>query len=227
MLVKHWMSKDPMTIDENDAMDKAIKIMKQHNIRMLPVTKKGKLVGVVTDRDVKRASASDATTLDVYELMYLLSKLQIKQIMTRDPISVDPDLTVEEAAQLFLEHKISGAPVVDKGGKIVGVITGSDVHRLLISLTGVGQRGIQFAFRLDDRPGSIKEVADIIRDFGARMMSILTTYDRVPEGYRNVYIRIFKVDRSRLDALKQALSAKAKLLYMVDHRENRREVYDY
>jgi len=227
MLVKHWMSKEPITLDENDAMDKAIKVMKQHNIRMLPVTKKGKLVGVVTDRDVKRASASDATTLDVYELMYLLSKLQIKQIMTRDPITVEPDLTVEEAAQLFLEHKISGAPVVDKKGVICGVITSSDVHRLLISLTGVGQRGIQFAFRLADRPGSIKEVADVIRDFGARMMSILTSYDRVPEGFRNVYIRIFNVDRSRLEALKQALRAKATLLYMVDHRENRREIYDY
>jgi len=216
MLVINWMRKAVITVAVDDALDR---------IRMLPVLKKGALVGVVTDRDLKRASASDATSLDVHELLYLISTIKIKDIMTKDPVTVTPDLTVEETAELMLKHKLSGAPVVEKGGRVVGTITQSDLFPVLISLTGVGVRGIQFAFLMEDRPGSIKEVADTLRSFGGRMVSILTSYDRVPEGKRKVYIRMHGIDRSRLSALKEAVKAKAQLLYLVDHKENRREIY--
>ncbi|HWR91354.1 MAG TPA: CBS domain-containing protein, partial [Desulfobacterales bacterium] len=109
MLVKNWMSKDVVTVNEDDSMQDALKLMKQHSIRMLPVLKNGSLVGVVTDRDLKRASASDATTLDVHELLYLVSKIKVKNIMAKNPISVPPDLTVEETAEVLLNNKISGA----------------------------------------------------------------------------------------------------------------------
>jgi len=109
---------------------------------------------------------------------------------------------------------------------LVGTITRVDVFRALISLTGVGSRGIQFALRLEDRPGSIKEVADIIRRYGGRMASILTSYERAPKGYRNVYIRMYGIDRLKLSNLKDDLKQKATLLYMVDHRENKREIYE-
>jgi acetoin utilization protein AcuB len=95
----------------------------------------------------------------------------------------------------------------------------------MISLTGVGKRGIQFAFQVEDRPGSIKDIADIMRKFGGRMVSILSTYERVPQGYRKVYIRMYGVDRSKLEQLKAEMKAKATVLYMVDHRENKREIY--
>src|SRR5210317_259382 len=98
MLVSNWMSKDVITIDVNDSMHDAIKLMKQNDIRMLPVVKKGKLVGIVTDRDLKRASASDATTLDVHELLYLVSKIKVGNIMTKDPITVPQNFTVEKTA---------------------------------------------------------------------------------------------------------------------------------
>ena len=225
MLVKKWMRKDVITIDEKESMGDAINLMKKNDIRMIPVMKKGKLVGIVTDRDLKRASASDATTLEMHELLYLLADIKIKNIMTRDPITVSPHDTVEETAELLLNNKISGAPVVDEKGKIVGTITQTDLFRVLISLTGVGNRGVQFAFQLEDRPGSIKEVADIIRKYGGRMASILSSYDKVPEGYRNVYIRIYNINRSKLPEVKEELREKADLLYMVDHRENKREVY--
>lgn len=225
MLVNNWMSKNVVAADIEDSLQDAVKRMKQHDIRMLPVMKKGKLVGVVTDRDLKRASPSDATTLDVHELLYLVSKIQIKDIMTEQPITVPPDYTVEETAELLLENKISGAPVVDRNGAVVGIITQSDLFRVLISLTGVGKRGIQFAFQIEDRPGSIKEVADIIRKYGGRMVSILTSYDGVPEGYRRVFIRMHSIDRDRLQNLKEELSQIAALLYIVDHRENKREIF--
>jgi acetoin utilization protein AcuB len=225
MLVRNWMSKNVVTINEDDSMQDAMKLMKQHNIRMLPVLKNGILVGVVTDRDLKRASASDATTLDVHELLYLISKIKVKNIMSKNPIAVSPDLTVEETAELLLNNKISGAPVVDDKGKVVGTITQTDLFRVLISLTGVGKRGIQFAFQIEDRPGSIKDLADPIRKHSGRMVSILTSYDNVPDGYRKVYIRMYGLDRNQLPALKAELAKVAKLLYIVDHRENRREIY--
>jgi acetoin utilization protein AcuB len=225
MLVTNWMSKNAITVNEDDSMQDAMKLMKQHTIRMLPVLKDGRLVGVVTDRDLKRASASDATTLDVHEMLYLISKIKVKSIMSKNPISVSPDLTVEETAEVLLANKISGAPVVDAAGKIVGTITQSDIFRVLISLTGIGKRGIQIAFMTADRPGSIKELADIIRNYGGRMVSILSSYDNVPEGFRKVYIRLYSLERSKLPALKEELGKVATLLYIVDHRENKREIF--
>jgi len=225
MLVSNWMSKEVVTIDVNDSMQDAMKLMKQNDIRMLPVVKNGKLVGVVTDRDLKRASASDATTLDVHELLYLVSKIKVQDVMTKNAITVPQNYTIEETAEVLLKHKISGVPVVDQNGQLVGTITQTDLFRVLISLTGVGKGGIQFAFQLEDRPGSIKEVADIIRLYGGRMVSILTSYDGVPEGYRKVFIRMHSIERARLQQLKEELSYKAALIYMVDHRKNIREIF--
>jgi acetoin utilization protein AcuB len=244
MLVTNWMSKNVITVDENDSMHDAMKLLKEHDIRMLPVMKKGKLVGIVTDRDLKRASASDATTLDVHELLYLITQIKVKNIMTRDVITVPPDFTVEETTLVLQKNKISGAPVVDSDGQLVGTITQTDLFRVLISLTGVAKGGIQFGLQVEDRPGSIKEVADIIRAYGGRMVSILSSYDEVPEGSRKVYIRMRNIERSALQNLKQELESKAGLLYssalqnlkqeleskagllyMVDHTESNREIF--
>jgi len=225
MLVRNWMSRAVITADVNDSMQEAMKLMKDNNISMLPVLKKGKLVGIVTDRDLKRSSASDATTLEVHELLFLISKIKVKDIMTPNPVTVPVNFTIEETAEVLLNRRFSGAPVIDEKGDLVGTITKNDLFRAMISLTGVGKKGIQFAFQVEDKPGSIKEIADIMRKFGGRMVSILSTYERVPQGYRKVYIRMYGVDRSRLEQLKTQLKEKAALLYMVDHRENKREIY--
>jgi acetoin utilization protein AcuB len=225
MLVNHWMSKQVITIDANDSMNNALHLLKKHNIKMLPVMKQGKLVGIVTDRDLKRASASDATSLEIHELLYLISKIKIKDVMTKNPITVPLDYTIEETAEVLLKHKISGVPVVDHHGNIVGIITQNDIFRTLISLTGVERKGIQFGLEVEDRPGSIKEVSDVIRQYGGRMASILTSYDLAPEGFRRLYIRMYGIDRFKLNKLKESLKEKASLLYMVDRREAKRETY--
>ena len=225
MLVKNWMSKNVIAADIDDSMQDAIKLLKENDIKMMPVLKKGKLVGVVTDRDLKRASASDATTLDVHELLFLVSKIKIKDIMTKDPIMIPEDFTVEETAEVLLKNKISGAPVIDNEGQVVGTISQTDLFKVLISLTGVGTKGIQFAFLLEDSPGSIKTVADIIRKYSGRIVSILTSYDNAPQGYRKVYIRMYDIDRTEIEKLKGELREKATLLYMVDHQKNKREIY--
>jgi len=225
MLVKNWMNKPAITIDKHSSMQEAMTLMKTHRITLLPVMDKKRLVGVITDWDLKKASPSDATTLEIHELLYLISTIQIKDIMTSKPVSVPPDFTIEETAEVLLANKISGVPVVDKDGDVVGVITHTDLFEVIISLTGIGKKGIQFAFCLEDRQGSILDVAQIIRGFGGRVASILTSYEKAPEGYRNVYIRIYSIDRIKLEELKSALKEKATLLYMVDHRNNTREIY--
>ncbi|MFC1858885.1 CBS and ACT domain-containing protein [Thermodesulfobacteriota bacterium] len=225
MLVKNWMSKKVITIDGDDSMQAAIHLLKTHKIRLLPVMKKDKLVGIVSDGDIKRASASDATTLDVYELAYLISKIKIKNIMTKKVITVPDDYTVAETAETLLENKIPGVPVVDTKGAVVGVITQSDLFRVMISITGVKNRGIQFAFQQENRPGAIKELADIIRKYNGRMVSLLTSYEDVPEGQRNIYIHAHAIERDKIPQIKKELGEKAKLLYLVDHRENKREIY--
>ena len=225
MLVKDWMSETVITADVNDSMQEAMNCLKENNISMLPVMKKGNLVGVVTDRDLKRASPSDANTLEVHELLFLISKIKVKEIMTENPVTLPFDFTVEEAAEILLEKKISGAPVVDGKGNVIGAITKGDLFRVLIALTGVGKRGIQFAFVVEDRPGSIRDLADLIRKYGGRMVSILSTYDDVEKGYRKVFIRMYGVSRDKLSSLEKELGEKAKYLYLVDHRENRREIF--
>ncbi len=225
MLVKNWMSKRIITIDANDSMSAALTQLKENKIRMLPVLKDDKLVGVVTDTDLKRASASDATTLDVHELLYLIAKIKVREIMTKNPITVRADFTVEETAELLMKHRISGVPVVDEQKKLVGIITRDDLFKVLISLSGLGKKGIQFAVKVEDRPGSIKEITDILRRRGGRIASILSSYERIPQGFRVVYLRAYDIDRADLPQIQEEIRALAELLYVVDHRDNRREIF--
>jgi acetoin utilization protein AcuB len=210
------MTPDPITVDPDTSMLDADHLMKENKIRCLPVMKGGKLVGIVTEHDVKAASASTATTLDVHELMYLVSKIKVKEIMTKDPVTIREDDTVEEAAALMLRRKISRLPVLSDRGDLVGVITDTDIFKVLVSLTGIYRGGIQFAFELEDRSGSIKEVADVIREYGGKMVSILTSYENAREGFRRVYIRFTNVDRKHLNEMRRRLERDFRVLYVVE-----------
>jgi acetoin utilization protein AcuB len=225
LLVENWMNPNVITVDADDSMLDATKLLKEHNIRHLPVLEKGKLVGVITDRDLKRASPSDATALEAHELLYLIANIKVREIMTKNPITVPYNYTIEEAAELLLQARISGMPVVDKDGDVIGTITQTDLFKVLISLTGVGKKGVQFAFLLEDRAGSIKDVADVIRAYGGRMASILSSYEKAPEGHRYVYIRMYDVNQEKMPQLKEELKKKAKVLYIVDSRDNKREIF--
>jgi acetoin utilization protein AcuB len=192
---------------------------------MLPVVEHGRLVGILKDSDLEKAQPSEVTTLEIHELLYLLSTVQVKDIMSRKPITVPANFTIEETAEILVDHKIPGVPVMGDDGAVLGVITHTDLFRVIVSLTGISKRGIQFAFQLKDKEGSIMEVAHVMRGFGGRIGSILTSYERVPEGYRNVYIRMYDITRDKLDALKVALRKEFVLLYIMDHKNNIREIY--
>lgn len=216
MLVKGWMNTDVITLQEDTAMAKASIIMKEKNIRSLPVVdKKSRLVGMVTDRDLRDASPSKATSLNVHELNYLISKITVKDIMSRHLVFVRPDETVEFAAILMLENKISALPVLSAKDALVGIITQTDIFKLLVRITGAYTGGVQFAFSLEDRPGSVKEVTDELRAFGARVVSILSTREEAEEGRHNVYIRIHALTNDETKALLKSLESKFVLLYSV------------
>ena len=218
MLVKNWMSKPVITIDENSSMQEANLLLERNSIHTLPVMNGENLVGIITDRDLKRSSASDATSLEKHELLYLILKIKVRDIMTKNPICVTPDYTIEEAAKILMEHKVSGIPVVGTSGAIVGIVTKTDLCRVLINITGVDKRGIQFSLQVQDRPKSIIEIKDIIHKYGGRIVSLLTSYENVPTGYRNIYVRVYQIDRNMLTTIQAELKEKASLLYMIDKR---------
>ncbi|MDO9463305.1 MAG: CBS and ACT domain-containing protein [Deltaproteobacteria bacterium] len=207
------MASEVVAIDENTSMMKATQMMKEQNIRRLPVLRKGKLVGIITDRDLKDAAPSKATSLDVHELYYLLSEIKVKDIMAKGLITINGDDTVEKAAVIMLENRISGLPVVNNKGDLIGVITLTDVLKVLVSITGIYQGGIQFAFSIEDRAGSIKEVSDTIRAHGGRMVSILTSWDSCEKECRHVFIRIMDMEKEKLAALTKEMEKRFIVLY--------------
>lgn len=225
MLVKNWMSKEVITVDADDSMQDAIYLLQEQNIKKLPVMENENIVGIITDRDLKKASPSDATTLDMHELLFLISKITVRDLMKKPVYTVQTDSTVEEAAAVLLEKKISGLPVVDENNRLAGIITQSDIFRTIISLSGLGKKGIQFAIRIKDMPGPIKEVRELIHEYGGRTASILSSSDNAPTGHLNFYFRIYQIDRQKLPALLEKIKEKGALLYIVDHRENKRTIY--
>jgi acetoin utilization protein AcuB len=225
MLIKDWMSKNVYTVDAKDALQKAVNLMKEHNIRLLPVMHDSRLVGIISDRDGKRASTADTAFMEVQDVLYRSYKLKVEDVMSRDPITVPEDFTVAEAAEVLLKHKFSGLPVVDRKGQLAGIITQTDMFKVIVSMSGMSGRGIQFGFHLKDRAGSIKEVTDVMRSYGGSIASILSSHEKAPPGHRQVHVRATGIDRSKLPQLIQALRDKAALIYMVDYVKKQREIY--
>ncbi len=132
-LVKDWMTKEVITISANCTLPEAHQIMMNEEIRRLPVVDEyGRLKGIITLGDVRGAQPSPATSLSIWELNYLLSSLKVEKIMTPDPITVNIEATIGEAARLMLENRLSGLPVVDNGEKLVGIITESDIFSMVV-----------------------------------------------------------------------------------------------
>ena len=133
MLVKDWMTPEPQTVSLDTTYFEAYKLLKLGGFRRLPVLSLGHLIGIVTDRNIKEATPSNATALSADELNGLLKPLQMKNIMTKPVITVNPEDDIETAALILDEHKISGLPVV-QNGKVVGIITTTDILRAFVSI---------------------------------------------------------------------------------------------
>lgn len=130
-LVKDWMSRDVVTAVPTLGLLEADALMREHNIRRLPVVENGRLVGIVTYGDIREARPSAATSLSTWEMNYLLASLNLAQVMTKQPKAISPEATIGEAADLMLTHRISGLPVVGGDGSLVGILTESDIFRMV------------------------------------------------------------------------------------------------
>lgn len=188
MFVSDWMTKKVFTVSPDSSISDAAKLTKEKGIKHLPVVKGGKIKGLLSDRDIKEYVPSRATSLDVYELHYLLAKTKVKSVMKTGVVTTSPDTPIEEAALLMHDADIGCLPVVENGG-LVGIISDRDIFRVLVDITGVRHRGHRVYLTVQDKPGSIKDIADIIRKHGFSLQSILTSYEGVKKGFRNVVIR--------------------------------------
>ena len=205
MLVQHWMTRHPITIEANTPFLEARLILKEKRIRHLPVVDHGRLAGVVTDRDLKEAAPSGATALDVYEMNYLLLKMTVRDLIKRAPITISPADSVEKAALLMHDHKIGCLPVVDAAGTLVGLITETDLLAMMVTMLGYNEQGTRIAFEVPDRPEVWRELVQALQHFEIDVRSLLTCPVPTRPGYRDFVIR---VKGERAEALAIELKAK-------------------
>jgi len=225
MLVKDWMSKPAITVDAGASVAKAVKLLRRHDINMLPVLADNRLAGIIAIVDIQRASAAGLNPLQQDDLLELLSQVRVESVMTCRPITVPPEHTVEEAAEILLIHRISGLPVVYGGHQLVGVITKSDILQLILTMAGKGRRGIQFALELENRPDRIKVITDMVLDYGGRISSLISTRERAARGSQRLYLRIYDIDPPSVRRLTEVIKEKAELLYIINHEEKTRQLF--
>jgi acetoin utilization protein AcuB len=225
MLVKNWMTTDVVTVNVNDSIRDVARLMLKRGLRLLPVEDGGRLVGIVTRSDLKKG-APRGSALTEGEGAGRCSELLVREIMTREPVTIPPEYTVEEAAQLLIEEKISRCPVLDLDGGIVGIITKTDVLRALVSSPGISPIEIVFGVQVEDRPGCINDVISVIHKYRGGLLAVWSSYANAPECYRNVYVRTVNVDPAAMPSLERELREKFKLRFVVDRRQNRRETFD-
>jgi acetoin utilization protein AcuB len=182
------MTRKVFTVSPEDSIAEAAKLAKEKGLKHLPVVHGEKLKGILSDRDIKEYVPTKATSLDVYELHYLLAKTKVKEVMKTKVYTTTPDTPIEEAAMLMRDLNIGCLPVIENN-RVVGIISDRDIFKVLVDITGVKHGGHRVSVMVEDRPGSVREVADIIRKHGFSLQSILTSYERADPGYRKVVIR--------------------------------------
>ncbi len=188
MFVSDWMTRKVFTLIPNDAISQAVKLIGEKKIKHIPVAKDGRIKGIISDGDIHEFMPSRATCLDIYELHYLLEKTKVREIMKTSVITVHKDTPVEEAAMIMYDHNIGCLPILE-GGIISGIISDRDIFRALVDITGVRHGGHRLSLTVEDRPGSIREVADIIRKHGFSLQSIMTSYEKIASGHRHIVVR--------------------------------------
>ena len=176
MLVRERMTAHPITISADTPVSEALNFMRQNRVRRLPVLdKRGSLVGIVAEKDLLYASPSPATSLSVYEIGYLLSKLKVSEIMVREVITVAPDCPLEEAARIMVDHRIGGLPVVENG-QMIGIITQTDIFKVFLEMLGAREQGLRLSMAVSNRPGTLAAVAGEVARLGGDIVALGTFY---------------------------------------------------
>jgi acetoin utilization protein AcuB len=198
MLVRERMTSPAVTITPETPFQEALKLMRDKKFRRLPVVDSaGKIVGIVSERDMLHASPSPATSLSVWEVNYLLWKLKISDIMTHNVLTLQQDTPIEDAANLMVTHKIGGVPIVDDSGKVVGVITETDIFRAFVEMLGGGEHGLRLMVQVPAGSGTLAKLAGKIAEQGGVILSV-GSMNREADGARDVIIKVKGVTKDKL-----------------------------
>lgn len=204
MYVGRIMNTYLMTIPPDTSLQKAKEIIEEKRINhLLVVDKNGDLIGIVSDRDVKQASASPATALSVHELNYLLTQLTVEPIMAKKIMTISPGTTIERAALIMQKNRINALPVIEDE-KLVGIITSTDVMRVLLRAIGFGEGSARFTVLVEDRVGIIAEVSRILKDEQINIRSLVTWPE---QDYPGIYQLVLRVASKDKDSAISALSS--------------------
>lgn len=197
MRIRDMMTKNPITVESDTLVLDAQKIMRENNIRRLPVVDKGKLKGIVTKHDLLEASPSPATSLSIHELNYLLSKMKVKEIMKKDPVTISPDTPFEEALRIGQEKKIGSFPVVENG-KLVGIATESDLVRFLTRALGVREEGSRIT--IEGLGGKLVDLEKIIQTVNQHQTVILSMMT-LPRQEKKDWMIVLRLKTTDLDPI--------------------------
>ncbi len=203
MKVRDRMTEKPRTVGMDSSITEAFSLMKENNIRRLPVMDKGKVAGIVTITDLNQASPSSATTLSIHELNYLLAKTKIKDILPKKQklITISPNDYIETAAKLMRENKVSGLPVIDDNEKLVGIVTETDIFDAFVDVLGVKRTHTRIDFYTSDRPGTIAEITGLIAQKGKNIVNTVVFFDKK----KNMYKMVVRLEELNCEDVVEAL----------------------
>lgn len=201
MLVGERMSKPVISVSHDTPIIEALNMMRREHIRRAPVVKGGKLVGIVSDKDLLNASPSPATSLSVWEMNYLLSKILVKDVMTQKVLTVSEDTPIEEAARIMADNKVGGMPVM-QGSKVIGIITETDLFKIFLELMGAREMGVRASILIEEKPGALANLTRAIAELGGNFVAFGVFAGEDPTN-RTV---TFKVQGLTLEQVKQIVS---------------------
>jgi acetoin utilization protein AcuB len=201
MLVKERMSRNPITVRLDTPVTEAQALMKREKIHHLPVLdREGRLAGIVAEKDLLYASPSPATTLSIFEMTSLLAKLSVAKVMSENPVTVDENVPLEEAARIMADRNIGGLPVM-RGPTLVGIITESDLFRVFIELFGAREKGVRLTIVVPNERGELAKVSNAITGAGGNIIALGTFLGDDPTQGRLTV----KVDGLSKDSVAEAL----------------------
>ncbi len=207
MLVGERMSKPVITISPDMTLPDAINLLKTERIRRAPVVKDGKLVGIVSDKDLINASPSPATSLSIWEMNYLLSKIKVSEVMTKNVLTVTEDTPIEQAARIMADNKIGGLPVLNNG-QVVGIITETDLFKIFIELMGARESGVRVTALIEDKPGQLAKLTEAIAKAKGNFVAFGQFTGATPQDK----MVTFKVSGMTMGQVKEAIAPLVKSL---------------
>jgi len=205
MFVRDRMSSPVVTVTPDIPFQDALKLMRDHRCRRLPVVnKRGKLVGIVSERDLLYVSPSPATSLSIWEITYLLSKIQVREIMTKEVITTTPDTPIEDAAHSMADNKIGGLPVVDERNRVVGVITETDIFKAFTEMFAGGHSGLRLTLQIPEGKGVLLDLCKAVLALGGSIVSVGSFYGDV-SGQRGLVVKVKDASKEQLVDTLEAL----------------------